>query len=732
MSAIALSLPEIKPEDRPRVGGKGFALAVMARGGLQVPPALCIIPEAYLEFVTATGIRETILMELGRKSFEDMRWEEIWDTALRIRNAFLQAPIPDVLRGNLIPHLEAMFSGKPDAVRSSAPGEDSAQTSFAGLHESYIHIRGIEAMLEHIRLVWASLWSDHALLYRKELGLDVEKSTMAVVVQEMISGERSGVAFGRNPLDPSQSVIEAVYGLNQAMVDGTVEPDRWFLRRETGEVISHHAANREKTLAYAQGGVRLEPLAPELRARAPLEPSEIGEVFGLTRKSETLFGSPQDVEWTYRENLLFTLQSRPITTGSSDPGDTRRWYLSLHRSFENLKNLRHKLEDELLPRMVEEAREMAQIAPAPLSDPELAGEIERRLEIGKKWDDQYKEFCIPFAHGMRLFGQVYNDKLKPENPFEFMDLIGGADMISVQRNRALEGLVRRVRRNPRLAESLRRGRREGMDPGFLKALESFLAEFGDQSWSKARLDKDPKALFTLLLNMALREPPRRGSAKKDQKSLEKKFLSRFDEDRKEFAAELLDLGRASYRLRDDDNIYMGKIQSQIVAAVDEGRRRLQRKGRSFSSPADGRDVARALRDPRFIFKKPAHRGLKPGKGKAGIRGRQLVGQPASQGIAMGKARVILRAEDLFAFQPGEILVCDAIEPNMTFVVPLAAGIVERRGGMLIHGAIIAREYGIPCVTGIPHATSLIPNGTRVTVDGFLGIVIIGETALPGK
>jgi phosphohistidine swiveling domain-containing protein len=732
VSAIVLSLPEIKPEDRPRVGGKGFALAVMARGGLQVPPALCIPPEAYLEFVTATGTRETILLELARKSFEDMRWEEIWDTALRIRNAFLQAPIPEALREKLIPSLEALFSGKDVAVRSSAPGEDSARTSFAGLHESYIHIRGTDSILEHIRLVWASLWSDRALLYRKELGLDVEKSTMAVVVQEMISGDRSGVAFGRNPLDPSQAVIEAVYGLNQAMVDGTVEPDRWILRRDTGEVISHHAANREKTLAYAQGGVRLEPLTPGLRGKPPLERAEIGEIFGLAGKAENLFGSPQDVEWTYRENLLFTLQSRPITTGSSDPGDTRRWYLSLHRSFENLRGLRRKIEDDLIPRMVEEAGAMAQAPLAPFSDLELAGEIERRLEIGKRWDDQYKQFCIPFAHGMRLFGQVYNDRVKPENPFEFMDLLSGADMISVQRNQMMEGLVRRIRRNPRLAESLRRGRREGMDPGFLRTLESFLVKFGDQSWSRARFDQDPKAFFTLLLNMALRKPPRRGSAKRDQKSWEKKFFSRFEEDQKEFAADLLDLGRASYRLRDDDNIYMGKIQAQIVTAVEEGKKRLQRKGRSFFSQAEGQVVARALRDSRFVLKKPASSGKKSKKVEEGIRGRQLVGQPASSGIASGKARVILRADDLFAFQPGEVLVCDAIEPNMTFVVPLAAGIVERRGGMLIHGAIIAREYGIPCVTGIPDATALIPNGTPVTVDGFLGIVIIGGTALPGK
>jgi phosphoenolpyruvate synthase/pyruvate phosphate dikinase len=122
MSEIALALQDIKNEDRPRVGGKGFALSVMARGGLRVPPALCITPGAYQEFVAATGVRETILLELGRKAFEDMRWEEIWDTSLRIRNAFLQSPLPESLQGKLIPPLEAMFSGKAVAVRSSAPG----------------------------------------------------------------------------------------------------------------------------------------------------------------------------------------------------------------------------------------------------------------------------------------------------------------------------------------------------------------------------------------------------------------------------------------------------------------------------------------------------------------------------------------------------------------------------------------------------------------------------------
>ena len=107
-----------------------------------------------------------------------------------------------------------------------------------------------------------------------------------------------------------------------------------------------------------------------------------------------------------------------------------------------------------------------------------------------------------------------------------------------------------------------------------------------------------------------------------------------------------------------------------------------------------------------------------------------MGQPASAGWASGPAKVVQEPEDLFEFQNGEVLVCDAIDPNMTFIVPLAAAIVERWGGMLIHGAIIAREHGIPCVTGVPEAAVLISTGEMVSVDGDLGLVTVGSNHLP--
>ena len=192
------------------------------------------------------GLRDQMHMELYRKPFEEMRWEEIWDSALRIRNMFVKTPMPTALQEELRDSLAFRFSDRPVSVRSSAPGEDSSKTSFAGLHESFVNVRGVESILEHIRLVWASLWSDRALLYRQELKLDVGKSTMAVVVQEMVLGERSGVVFGMSPVHEAQAAVEAVYGLNQGLVDGTVEPDRWILNRRNGQILSHHPASQRK------------------------------------------------------------------------------------------------------------------------------------------------------------------------------------------------------------------------------------------------------------------------------------------------------------------------------------------------------------------------------------------------------------------------------------------------------------------------------------------------------
>jgi len=726
---LALSLHEITPKDRPRVGGKGFALATMQKSGMHVPEAICITTEAYQEYVASTGLRAQMHMELFRKPFEEMRWEEIWDTALRIRNLFAKTPLPGELRSELKQAIPIRFLKYPVSVRSSAPGEDAAKTSFAGLHESFVNIRGLESVLEHIRLVWASLWSDRALLYRQELGLDVEKSTMAVVLQEMVLGERSGVVFGMSPVQEKQAAVEAVYGLNQGLVDGTVEPDRWILDRESGQILSHHPARREKVLAPGPKGVQMKALPRSLRHRAPLIDEEVREVYGLAMKAESLFGSPQDAEWTYLKKNLHTLQARPITTRSTSSEDQRPWYLSLHRSFDNLRGLRTKIERELIPQMEKEVHEMSLVDLSKLSDSALAQEIHRRSQRHKEWLEVYRRDCIPFAHGMRLFGKIYNDLMKPEDPFQFTALLGGSVMVSMRRNQMLEHLAELIGKDPSNKACILEGKGDDCRPEVKKALKRVLDQFGDLAWEKGRLGEDTNKLLKLVLQMASRSDRGKSGPTGDPGELENEFLSRFEEEQKPYALELLDLARASYRLRDDDNIYLGKIEGQFLATLDEGNRRIERRAMSQSKPMETDDLLQAVQSEAPVHE-AGPKAQQSGQRKAfSLKSRQIVGQPAGPGLAMGKARVVLDSSDLFNFQKGEILVCDAVDPGMTFVVPLASGIVERRGGMLIHGAIIAREYGIPCVTGVPDAVNQIRTGDFITVDGHLGIVIIGEATL---
>jgi rifampicin phosphotransferase len=540
---LTLSLHEITPEDRPRVGGKGFALALMQRQGMHVPEALCITTEAYQEYVSSTGLRDLMRMELYRKPFDQMRWEEIWDLSLRIRNLFAKTPLPAPLEEQIKAPLARGFSGPPASVRSSAPGEDSSRTSFAGLHDSFVNVRGLQSILEHVRLVWASLWSDRALLYRQELGLDVEKSTMAVVIQEMLFGERSGVVFGMSPVHEKQTALEAVYGLNQGLVDGTVEPDRWILDRPSGKILSHQPARREKTLAPGPRGVRLESLPHELAGRPPLNDKEVKEVYRLAMTAERLFGSPQDAEWTYCKNVLHALQARPITTRSESKEDQRPWYLSLHRSFDNLRGLRTRIEKELIPQMEKEAQEMGLVDLSKLSDSDLAREIRRRRERHQEFLELYRRDCIPFAHGMRLFGKIYNDLMKPQDPFLFTALLGGSAMVSVRRNEMLEELAALIRKDPSNRSCILEGKGDECRPEVQEALERILAQFGDLAWEKGRLGQDRNRLLKLVLQMASGPAEANPFAKiwRLQRELEELFLARFDEEQKPYALELLDL-----------------------------------------------------------------------------------------------------------------------------------------------------------------------------------------------
>ena len=719
---LTYTLSQMSGTDQNLLGGKASALACMAREGLPVPQAICVSTDAYAMFMDETGLRTQVLMEYHRKEFDQMRWEEMWDCSLRIQNMFARTPMPATLAGPLRDKIKRSFGNGRVAVRSSAVGEDSAHSSFAGLHESYLNLKGPKEVLEHIKLVWASMWSDAAILYRKEIGLDVENSSMAVVIQELVQGQESGVIFGRSPVDSSMAVVEAVHGLNQGLVDGTVEPDRWMIDRGSGKIVSHTPAQRLKAIVPVSRGVKLISLPVEKRSQPPLTKPKVKNLFSVEKRLAKLFGSDQDVEWTYDNSRLRLLQSRPITTtaGAGDAED-RQWYLTLRRSFDSLVGLRTKIEEEIIPGMIAEAESLQKTDLKVMSDEQLATEISHRAGICEKWKKQYWEFCIPFAHGIRLFGMVYNRTVKPENPYEFMELLAGTGLKSVRRNERLQRLADRVREDCRLAKLVRSGKLpEGSE--FSNEVMALAEELWTPLSGAASLSELRAGMFDFINEMAQAGHTEKHRRSRSKSRLEKDFLSSMPEGDRTFALELLDLARASYRLRDDDNIYLGKIEKRLLDAVEEAR---ERSAVASQIPRDislAGEVSMSLRDPNYRSESRRSGSVKAQDKQ--VMPRQLIGQPAGAGLATGRARVIMQAEDLFAFKKGEVLVCDAVDPNMTFVVPMASAIVERRGGMLIHGAIIAREYGLPCVTGIPDADKVICTGSQITVDGYLGLVTI--------
>jgi pyruvate,water dikinase len=722
---LLYKLSQISRSDRPLVGGKALALALMAKQKVPVPKAMCVSTGAYNAFMDETGLRAQVLMEYHRKDFDQMRWEEMWDCSLRIQNMFARAAIPLALRATMTESIDTSFGDRPVAVRSSAIGEDSASASFAGLHESYLNVRGGRDILEHIKLVWASTWSDAAILYRKEIGLDVENSSMAVVVQELVQGQESGVIFGKSPIDDSKAVVEAVHGLNQGLVDGTVEPDRWMIDRSSGEIVSHTPAQRTKIVVAASSGVKLVNLRAERRRVPPLTKRRVKALFGLEKRLAELFGSDQDVEWTYDHSRLCVLQSRPITASSrSEEGDDRKWYLSLRRSFDNLAELRAKIENEIIPGMVSEAQSLKQINLTLMPGEELADEISRRAKICERWKKQYWDFCIPFAHGMRLFGSVYNRTVKPDDPYQFLQLLAGAGLKSVNRNMRLLRLASRIKRDRSLLRQVQSGRiPESSD--FSAEIAALVAELDTASFGVTDPSHAKKRVLEFISEMAKAGSTRKHLIGRTKSDLQQKFLSSTPKRERQFALKLIDLASASYRLRDDDNIYLGQLEKRLQDAVNEAVRRSPAFAEKALDITRVDEVTRSLRDPNYRPEGPKSKAAQPQAEH--VRTRQLLGQPAGTGLAFGPARVVRNADDLFGFKKGEILVCDAIDPNMTFVVPLAAAIVERRGGMLVHGAIIAREYGLPCVTGVPDAVESINTGNQLTVDGYLGIVTISRS-----
>ena len=278
---------------------------------------------------------------------------------------------------------------------------------------------------------------------------------------------------------------------------------------------------------------------------------------------------------------------------------------------------------------------------------------------------------------------------------------------------------------------------ENRAAGFVDGFESLSERFLDITYDDERLYDQPEPMLRNIVELS-RLPDRlqeSGRALGELPSvLHQRLFDAVGPERHEEAQQVVETGRISWRLRDDDNLLVARLQSQLLRALGVAAARLRGRGQLVGggkpNASDVEALVQALRAPDAapIALPPRTAATKSDslRSAKGESARQLIGQPASPGLATGTVRCIRGRDALGRFRRGDVLVCDAIEPTMTHLVPLASAIVERRGGMLIHGSIIARELGIPCVNGVRNAAEVLKDGDFVTVDGHLGIVTVGD------
>ncbi len=317
-------------EDTARVGGKAAGLCRLLQAGIRVPPGFAVGTDAFAEVLTG-GLGEAIASRLADADLADTAGLEAVsaDVRLMVEEAPVPARVADAIRHGYEELCSRVgVADLPVAVRSSATAEDLPDASFAGQQDTFLWVIGADAVLDHVRRCWSSLYTARAIAYRLEQGYPHHHVLMSVCVQQMVDSRTSGVMFTLNPIngDRSKVAIDAAWGLGEAVVSGEVTPDHFLVDKISRQIVRREIS--AKTVEFRPNPthrvVERREVPPE-RAEAPsLSDEEILELTRLGRAIEAFHGRPQDLEWaidSHADGLegIYLLQSRPETVWSDKP-----------------------------------------------------------------------------------------------------------------------------------------------------------------------------------------------------------------------------------------------------------------------------------------------------------------------------------------------------------------------------------------------------------------------------
>ena len=328
------SLSAVSLEDVDEVGGKGANLGELGRSGLPIPAGFVLTTAGYRQFVEAATLQDQILSLAAAPPNGDRPDDDTAST--QIRNLIETSEIPVEVAVAVCTAYNKLPGISPPAVavRSSATAEDLPEASFAGQQETYLNVIGTEALLEAVRKCWASLWTARAMSYRRRLNLDPGAVSLAVIVQQQIDSEVSGVGFSLNPMtnDYDEAVIDSNWGLGESVVAGRVSPDHVVVDKIGRRILERTPGAKQVSIWSCSEGGTVER-QHHRSAEFTLDDAQVGDLTEVICRIEAHYGRPMDIEWAYAGGELYVLQARPITAYVPLPtemltnaGERRRLY----------------------------------------------------------------------------------------------------------------------------------------------------------------------------------------------------------------------------------------------------------------------------------------------------------------------------------------------------------------------------------------------------------------------
>ncbi|PGH68986.1 phosphoenolpyruvate synthase [Bacillus thuringiensis] len=314
MSSFVLDFQEIENTQLSLVGGKGLNLGELTNiQGIQVPEGFCVTTVGYEKAIEQNEELQTLLQQLTKLKMEERA--QIGEMSKKIREVIMAVEIPTDVVEAVAHYLSRFGNEHAYAVRSSATAEDLPYASFAGQQDTYLNIIGEEAILQHVRKCWASLFTERAVTYRIQNGFKHNQVSICVVVQKMVFPEASGILFTADPITSNRKVlsIDASFGLGEALVSGLVSADNYKVKE--GEISETMIATKKIAIyALKEGGTETKQIDPVQQKLQTLSEQQILQLAQIGRQIEAYFGCPQDIEWCLAHDTIYIVQSRPITT----------------------------------------------------------------------------------------------------------------------------------------------------------------------------------------------------------------------------------------------------------------------------------------------------------------------------------------------------------------------------------------------------------------------------------